>query len=68
MLYPGCMDPAASNYLSTANYETACTIFGCTDPNYPNYDPKATKQLYCVPNRPGCAWTRPPQILTQATP
>lgn len=53
---PGCLDPIACNYDSTAtDYDlTLCdySCFGCTDENAANYDPNATFDdetcLYCA--------------------
>jgi len=64
-LYPGCMDPEATNFDDTAGYDDGSCLYpavpGCTDPVACNYDSNATENdgscIYCDESL--CAWVAP---------
>lgn len=64
-LYPGCMDPEATNFSDTAGYDDGSCIYpavpGCTDPVACNYDQNATENdgscIYCDESL--CIWVAP---------
>ncbi|KAL1519834.1 hypothetical protein AB1Y20_023339 [Prymnesium parvum] len=52
---PGCSDPTASNYRSSATAHAPCEYAGCLHPRAVNYDSRATLPARCELRARGCA-------------